>query len=293
VALRARCTSGGGRPRAGFTLIEVLLSITILITVMTVLWMTFSDSNKLRETATTRFDRMRQIQAALRRMQREISMAFVTKIGGEDNVTNERGEVNYVTAFIGTDDRLDFTNFAHIRTRIDQAASRQGEIAYYLRSVRTDEGRLRQDLVRREQSPIDGDPESGGIIYTLLPDVESIEFEYWRPDREIAGEAWERSWDTRDTGVYGLPPRVRITIEVKDPIVERKTLEFTVEAEVHLTQPIGFATQAVSQLPTYRIEGSVEREIESIIDPSSDTHTSDEFNNPEGNQQRRDRQQGD
>ena len=229
--------------RSGFTLVEVLISLGIMATTFGIMWGSFATSNRMRDIATTRYDRLRAVHAALQRMQREISMSFVSKIG--QNPTNERMEETYVTAFIGQHDRLDFSNFAHMRTRADEVSSEQAEIAYYLRSERGRDGRLQDNLVRREQAPIDGDPEEGGTIFVLLEDVKSLEFDYWRPDREIAGDAWEREWDSRDLGVGTLPPRVRVTIEVQDPLTDRKTWEFAIQSEIHLTTPIGFVAQGI------------------------------------------------
>ena len=244
---------GRGRaPASGFTLVEVLISLTILGTIFAIMWGSFSTANRMREIATTRYDRIRAIHTSMRRMQREISMAFVSKIG--QTPTNEQLEETYVTAFIGGHDRLDFTNFAHMRTRVDEVASEQAEISYYLRSERGADGQLQDNLVRREQAPIDGDPEEGGTIFVLLEDVESLTFDYWRPDREIAGDAWEREWDSRDLGISNLPPRVRITLEVENPLNDRETWEFAIQTEVHLTTPIGFVSQSLlspdSALPT-------------------------------------------
>jgi prepilin-type N-terminal cleavage/methylation domain-containing protein len=279
--LGGRCREGvRGVVRAprGFTLVEVLISLTLLATIMAILWGTFSNAYRMRDLANEKYDRYRGVQAALRRMQREISMAFVTKIG--EIPTNEAGIVTYQTAyqtaFIGSEDRIDFTNFAHVRTRMGQAASEQAEISYFLRSVRADDGRLRHDLTRREQAPIDGDPEEGGTLLTLLEDVESIEFEYWRPDREIAGDAWERDWDTRETGVTGLPPRVRVTVEVRDPLRPREELTFSVQAEIPLRDPIGFATNVI--VPDGEvIVGDQIREIEEVLADESDEPDSNAF----------------
>ena len=259
--------------RGGFTLIEVLISVSLLSIIMLLAWSMFHNTFKFRDIASAKFDRLRVVQTALRRMQSEISMAFVTKIGWDP--TNEEMEQTYFTAFIGDNDRLDFSNFAHIRNRIGQAASEQCEIAYYLRPARGEDGRMRDDLVRREQAPIDGEPEEGGIIYTLLQDVHSIEFEYWREDREIAGDAWEPQWDTRDVGVFGLPTRVRITVEIPDPLGSDETYTFSVQTQIHLTEPIGFAYQALSleDLPPEMQE----QILETILDESSDEVSDDAF----------------
>jgi general secretion pathway protein J len=262
------------RRSGGFTLIEVLISITLLSTIMAILWGTFSNSTRLRDVATLKYDRIRAVQMALRRMQTELSMAFITKIGAEP--TNERGEVTYQTALIGDRDRVDFTNFAHMRTRVNEVASEQAEISYFVRSQRGRDGRLHQNLLRREQAPIDGNMEEGGTLYTLLEDIESLEFEYWRPDRDIAGDSWETSWDTRDTGVEGLPPRIRITLEIADPLRERERLTFVAQAEIPLTEPIGFAYQNI----TGEVVERNGQQIEQIWDGSSDDFDSDEVEGP-------------
>ncbi|MCA9563777.1 MAG: hypothetical protein KC561_09825, partial [Myxococcales bacterium] len=93
---------------------------------------------------------------------------------------------------------------------------------------------------------IDGDPEEGGTVFTLLEGVKDIEFEYWRPDREIAGDAWEPQWDTRDNGVSSLPSRVRITVELENPLGGREDWRYVIEAQVHLRQPIGFVTESLA-----------------------------------------------
>lgn len=240
-----RLSTRTARSRLGFTLVEVLFSMSLMATIFAIVWGAISTSNRMAEAARTKYDRVRAVNAALQRMQREISMSFVSKIGVFP--TNDRGEQTYFTAFIGDSDRLDFANFAHMRTRTGEAASEQAEIAYFLRSERGPDGQLHENLVRREQAPIDGDPEEGGVIYTLLEDVQDIEFEYWRPDREIAGDAWEREWDSRDNTISELPPRVRITLEIEHPLNDRETWEFSIQSEIHLTSPIGFVTNGINQ----------------------------------------------
>ena len=229
--------------RSGFTLLEVIIAMTISVSAFAILWGSIRTSTLIQETVTERYDRVRNVQSSLLRMQREISMAFVTKIG--EQPTNDRGEQTYLTAFIGESEEIQFTNFAHHQIRADQAASTQSEIGYFITKQRGHDGRLHDNLVRREQAPIDGEPEEGGHIYTLLNDIESIEFEYWRPDREIAGDSWERSWDTTDTGVTSLPTRVRITIEIEDPINPDETLVFSTISEIHLVLPVGFVSQTL------------------------------------------------
>lgn len=224
------------RGTRGFTLIEIMLALAILATLMALTWGTVSSSFRFRRATLDKFDRYRTVQQAMDRMSREISMAFVTNIG--QVATNDQGEVNYLTGFFGENDELSFTSLAHVRTRSDEAASEQCEISYRLETQRGEDGESHQNLVRREDATIDDKPEEGGVLYPMLRDVERIHFEYWDPTREIAGEAWVDSWDAVNDHEGELPSRVRITMEVTDPLIERRTLEFSTQTEIHLQHPI-------------------------------------------------------
>lgn len=220
----------------GMTLIEILLALAILATIMALTWGSVSQSFRFRTAALDKFDRYRTVQQSLDRMSREISMAFVTNIG--QITTNERNEVTYLTTFDGRDDELTFTTLAHVRTRADAPTSEQCEITYRLERQRGLDGRMQQNLVRREDAPIDADPDEGGVLYTMLEDVESIRFEYWDRASEMADDAWLRAWDSVQDHGGKLPPRVRITIEVKHPLNDRETLQFTTQTQIAMTEPL-------------------------------------------------------
>lgn len=220
----------------GFTLIEIMLALAILATLMALTWGTVTSSFRFRRATLDKFDRYRTVQQAMDRMAREISMAFVTNIG--QVATNDQGEINYVTGFFGSDDEISFTSLAHVRTLADEAASEQCEISFRLESQRGEDGDMHQNLIRREDPIIDDKPEEGGALYPLLRDVEHIRFEYWDPTREIADEAWVDQWDAVNDHDGQLPSRVRITLEVPDPLIERRTLEFSTQTEIFLQDPI-------------------------------------------------------
>lgn len=218
------------------TLIEVMLAIAILATIMGLTWGTVSSSFRYRTASLDKFDRYRASQQALERMSRELSMAFVTNIG--QGATNDRGEVTYSTGFWGDDDEVSFTSLAHVRTRAGEPTSEQCEITYRLERQRGTDGDMHQNLVRREQAPIDDEPEEGGVKYTLLYDVEDIRFEYWDATREIAGEAWVRSWDALSEHNGQLPVRVKITLEVAHPLIENETIEFVTQTRLAMPDPL-------------------------------------------------------
>lgn len=247
------------RSQRGFTLIEIMLALAILATLVALTWGTVSSSFRFRTATLDKFDRYRTVQQAMDRMSREISMAFVTNIG--QVATNARGEVTYKTAFVGRNDELSFTSLAHVRTRVGEAASEQCEISYRLENQRGDDGEMHSNLVRREDAPIDDDPEEGGVLYALLEDVERVRFEYWDSTREIAGEAWVDRWDAINDHDGMLPSRVRITLEVRHPLLPRKTLEFSTQTEIFLTDPLNVLppdiAEALRQASAQLTEGEI------------------------------------
>lgn len=259
------------------TLIEIMLALAILATIMALTWGSVSSSFRFRTATLDKFDRYRAVQTSLDRMSREISMAFVTNIG--QITTNERNEVTYHTAFIGDDDELTFTSLAHVRTRADSPTSEQCEITYRLERQRGLDGRMHQNLVRREQAPIDDDPEEGGVKYTMIEDVRDIRFEYWDRDMEIAGEAWLRDWDAIQDHGGKLPLRVRITIEVEHPLNDRETLEFSTQAQIAITEPLVIIPpdllEIVNQIPEDCTNGRDDN-----ADGNTDCNDAQCFDNP-------------
>jgi prepilin-type N-terminal cleavage/methylation domain-containing protein len=224
------------RWRRAFTLVEVMLAMALIATMVGLTWGTVAQSFRLRQASLERFDRYRGVQTALDRMSREIAMAFMTNVG--QVATNDQNEITYRTAFIGSDDELTFTSLAHVRTRVGEVASEQCELSYRIESQRGEDGEIHRNLVRREDAPIDDDPEEGGVNYVLLHDVEEITFEYWDADEEIGGDAWRRSWDALDEHAGQLPSRVRITVEVAHPTRRGDTLTFTTQTQLALTKPL-------------------------------------------------------
>lgn len=219
-----------------FTLIEVMLAMALLATMVGLTWGTVAQSFRLRQASLERFDRFRGVQTALDRMSREISMAFVTNVG--QVATNDQREITYRTIFEGSDDELTFTSLAHVRTRVGEVASEQCEISYRLENQRGEDGEMHQNLVRRQDAPIDENPDEGGVNYVLLYDVEEIRFEYWDAETEIGGDAWTRSWDAIEEQDGRLPERVRMTIEVKHPTRRNETLTFVTQTQLELTKPL-------------------------------------------------------
>jgi prepilin-type N-terminal cleavage/methylation domain-containing protein len=267
------------RRTPGFTLVEVMLALAILVSITALVWGSISYSFQSRDRMMGAFDQFQQIRLAVDRMSREFSMAFVTRhanrrehlpgvddldgedqealvgqlVQGEDAAALEQelqGEARdrYIeTAFVGKDDEVHFTSLSHVRTQPGELASDQCEISYIVRNAkqRSPDGRLRRELIRREDSSLDDDVESGGVIYTLIDDVEDVKFEFWEEGEEGDEEAsgrWTNAWDSRKGDQKGkLPNRVKITIDVAVPGTERKAKRtFVTQAPIVMNRMLDF-----------------------------------------------------
>ena len=271
----------GRRGQKGFTLIEVILALSIVASMTVIVWGSIAVSFRSRQFMMDSFDQHQQVRLAVDRMSREFSMAFITshankkdhiptkdelegataeellakgvvppdeeELPEELDPTEERGDVVIETAFVGKATEVHFTSMAHIRTQRNERASDQCEIAYFVRTAkrRDAEGRLNKELVRREDSSLDDDVEDGGVIYTLIDNVESVKFEFWEEGNsgdEEGGGKWVGTWDSRRFGERGkLPSRVKMTIEVPvNGSKSDKTRTFVTQAPIIMTRMLDY-----------------------------------------------------
>jgi general secretion pathway protein J len=222
--------------RAGITLIEAMLAITILSMIGTAVYSAFVQTAHNKERIETSLDRHRMVAAALDRMQRELSMAYVSV-----HVPINPSLVQTRPAFIGrtrgTNSRLDFASFSHQRLFRGAKESDQNEIGYFL--ARHPEDRARTVLARREQNRVDDEPEKGGKVEVLLEDVSALEFEYL----DATTNLWTKSWDT--TQLVGqlnrLPMQVKIRIKVPDPANPKRSIRFGTRATLPLVYALNHA----------------------------------------------------
>ena len=148
----------------GFTLLEIMLAVSVLALVGTMVYGGFSQTALNKARVEEDVDRSRVIHMALDRMARELTMAFVST---HENPSPDLRVID--TAFIGSDrgkdDRIDFTSFSHRRLYRNARESDQNEISYFV-TEHPDEPGV-QVLARREQNRIDEDPRRGATTPAL------------------------------------------------------------------------------------------------------------------------------
>ncbi len=194
------------------TLIEALIAIAIVALVAALVGSGVVQTVKNKERVEEGLDRYHVISAALDRMQRELSMAYVSAQVNPNQALN-----HYQTIFKVTDrssgDRIDFTSFSHQRLYRDAHESDQNELSYFITNHPEESGV--RVLARREQSRVDDQPTRGGRVEILIEDVSDFQLEFLDP---LSGQ-WVRSWDTTQAAGQPnrLPSQVKIFVTMPHP----------------------------------------------------------------------------
>ncbi|MFO0759911.1 MAG: type II secretion system protein GspJ [Byssovorax sp.] len=192
------------------TLLEVLISVSILALVATLIYGAFDGMAQSRGSLSQLNDRYHQGRSAIARMSRELQSAFLSLHQPTVIASAVR-----TTAFIGTNsgssDRVDFNSFSHRRLVANAHESDQNELSYFL--SRDPDRSDKYDLVRRESKELDIDPTKGGAVYVIAEDVESFDLTYLDP---LTGE-WTESWDTTQAAgqLNRLPMQIKIRLVLK------------------------------------------------------------------------------
>lgn len=226
--------------RRGMTLIEVMLAVGILAAVMAAGWGSYIAATTNQQRMQEINDRLHGVEQAVNRIVRDMSTAFITAHGDDDSQT----EIRYQTGFLGTSDRVAFTSMGYVRMFRNEKVGDQSEISYYLKDMRNSDGDLATYLVRREQAPINDDFTRGGTILPLLDHVLSFKLSYWddaKAELTISDDGWVDEWDTEHTDYKNrLPSRVKIEIEIEDPLGSDKPMLISTQAQIHLTEVLNF-----------------------------------------------------
>jgi general secretion pathway protein J len=215
----------------GFTLVEIMLALTLMAFLTSLLWGTMAQTAKVKKRIEQAQDRTHTVRVALMRMSREIEMAYVAF---EQTGTQERR-----TMFSGISrsefDELRFSWFGHLRFRADQAEGDTAQVSYF--SQLDPENSMLTNLMRRETRRLEAkDPKLiPGETYLLCPAISRLKFAYY----DYKQKDWREEWDTtKADGQTYLPTQVRISLTVLD---ERGVpVTFTSIARLHALERVEY-----------------------------------------------------
>jgi general secretion pathway protein J len=211
----------------GFTLIEVLIAMGIVAVMAVMTIGSLSEIDRASSVAHDQEARHAAARLALRRLGRELSMAFLS-----DNFDTRKYR-DPLTLFVGREDELLFTTMSHVRLYKDAKESDQSIVEYKLDADPEHSGE--RALFRREKPRIDDEPERGGHRDLVADHITALRLQYWDAKRKD----WVREWTTRTAEhAKELPQRVRIELEMTLP--DRRTERFVTEARIELRKPLAY-----------------------------------------------------
>ncbi len=220
--------------RAGFTLIEVLVSVTLLAIIAMLVWQAMGSTVKSKARFEGQDEAFRSASLALDRVSRDLQMSFLFSNLELLGVTSN-GEQVTKNAFIGSDqgslDKVTFVTFGHVRYLRDSKESDQAEVSYFVESGGAEESNDEENtsspegqiLKKRESSPPDAQPEEGGKISILLDGVKEFNLRYYDAEKGEYVDAWDSTGVDR---LNKLPRAVEITLGVQSPVDEDQVLKF-------------------------------------------------------------------
>lgn len=232
-----------GSAHRAFTLIEVLVAVSILAAIAVVIYGAFANMKRSKEGIERLNDRYREGRLAMSRMVRELQSAFISMHQPIPPVMPVQK-----TVFKGSQgspgDRVDFASFSHRRLVEDSRETDQAEISYYAESDPDHSGMV--NLVRRVSSRLDLFPEKGGKVEILATDIDLFELEYL----DAATGQWTDRWDTAQaTGQVGrLPLQVRLVLVLNGGARHgsdrgQGTIRLVTKVPIPMTTALTFATQ--------------------------------------------------
>jgi len=238
--------------QAGFTLIEVMIAMVLLVIISISIYQATTQTYALRDKLMHEGEFFNGIRLSMGILERDFSMLYSPVLmKPEDKRTNPPpadaqdlqaiieadqgvqqqfwGAVVDKTGirpskFVGTDNKLSFISASHVRIYKNAAESEFAKVTYELQNDRSGlpSAELGQVLVKtsnpnafdEDDSPGNADKAKLKRVYPLLPGVKSLKYRYYRKDKDQWGTSWDS--DSADTkNIY--PDMIECTIEVVGP----------------------------------------------------------------------------
>jgi type II secretion system protein J len=210
----------------GFTLLEIIVSITILAAMMLSITQISTGLSKARDKSSERLENQHSLILVLTKLSDDLRTAFNAdkKFWGKDDY--------YRTGFIGDETSLNFSTMSNVHRIENHRDTNQAVVGYSLE--RQDDGNYR--LLRRSTDTLVEQLEEGGTPYVLLTDLKELTFSYYDANQK----EWQSSWDTDSVTTMGkLPKQVKVQLvlaladENDDNEAKRKTFELLIPVEMY------------------------------------------------------------
>jgi prepilin-type N-terminal cleavage/methylation domain-containing protein len=212
----------------GFTLLEVLASLTIISIMTVMVYTTIAVTRKNQIVNEIAMKQNGLIRNALNTLNKDLSMAYIslgeslmTEAGGMgEDASSEYKKTFFKYEAVKNGIHLVFSTFSHIRTRKDAKESDSCLVEYMVVEDAKNPGKM--VLRRRETHRLDNKPpeEIPGEVWDILPGIQSLEFQFYKRFNDSGPEGftgeWVDEWDTTaiDGELNKLPTHIKIHLVV-------------------------------------------------------------------------------
>ncbi|MEO5970981.1 MAG: type II secretion system protein [Bdellovibrionia bacterium] len=243
---------------AGFTLLEVLIALAILIFICFAIFQATAETYKLRDNLTAEGDLNNAVILAMAVVQRDLNLIYSPKIAmpdkkpdptqtpgqpvggaiqGQDDITDDLAQTfTFWSAainreglrpsrLIGTERKLSFISLSHIRIYKEAPESEFAKVTYELRRDEKNKENPGTYVLIKTESPNafsnEDRRDTQAVSYEVLHNIKSFTFSYHLKE----GETWKvlNSWDTDHEDTKNLFPDI---IEIKLEVLGPKNFSF-------------------------------------------------------------------
>ena len=215
------------------TLLEIMISVAIMAVMMTLAWVTISNTSQTKRTFEAYEERNHELRMAINRVVRDLEAAYLSK-NEDTNAVNPR------TMFVSKSSfrfpTIRFSTLGHRPLWADANESEQTVISYVAHDDPEKSGVT--NWIRREQRRESNElPDIEPADYDILVhDILGAKLEFWN----WKNNDWQDTWDTMQSdGQKGwLPSRARLTITFKGP--DGKEAKLTSQARIWMQEQLNF-----------------------------------------------------
>lgn len=191
-----------------FSLIEILLALSLLAIVMSTMYTTYSNSLSIIKTTKEKALESRRRMILFRIIESDIQNIFYTRDWNRHNFElkkNYRGNASV--------DSINFITISPGLSRVSKVGDLR-EIGYFLKETDTTrDGRPLFTVYRREQIGVDNLPKKGGHISSLAEGVLSLTIEC---TGALGKVSWEKAWNYKTRRKYPLGVRFTLRFQSKN-----------------------------------------------------------------------------
>lgn len=210
------------RNKNGFTLLEIMIAITILSFIMGIVYASFSAISESDRRISLTSESALKARNLFGLMSMEISSIFVPSTPAGVGEKEDRLNYGLVCIKEGDVQRIDFTAALSDSGSMSDVALK--EVGYYLIPREDGEGGG-YSLFKRIDATPDDDVSSGGGDYFLMDGVSSLRYEFMKSSSEIAGETVE---ELEANNKASLPKAIRVELSLINADLDIETFSTTI-----------------------------------------------------------------